>query len=368
MSDTIKDAYTLFIRKKYTDVINLLEPQVFRFRENFHFFYLLGMSCLFQGDYGGAFSYLRRAVDLRENDVKTLLGIAAVYLKRGDTGNALRIWLDVTEIEPGNIFAQRGLNYLKKNNDPDVFNSLDAQDKILRFLPSSEKRKKSPVIFLTSAAIIICLTAVVFIIPVSRNFIAEKISLPGIFSAGKTSSRPEIPEISLDVRKDFIDLDGNFSYVLTEKEIEKKMKLIQDYLYDFRDNLAQKEINLILLSNASEYVKDRARLLSKYIQQPELTTFKDNFDFSDISSEPLLYDGCFVLWKGKAVNISETPQSINFDFLVGYHEEKVLEGSVPVFFDFAITVIPDQPIELLGKLLFDENRKLSLKGISIHRL
>ena len=98
MSDTLKDAYLLFSKKKYSDVIRILEPQVFRFRENFNFFYILGMSCLNQGDYGGAFSYLRRAGDIRENDLNTLLGLAVIYLKRGDTGNALRLWLDIIDV------------------------------------------------------------------------------------------------------------------------------------------------------------------------------------------------------------------------------------------------------------------------------
>ena len=360
MSDTLKDAYLLFSKKKYSDVIRILEPQVFRFRENFNFFYILGMSCLNQGDYGGAFSYLRRAVDIRENDINTLLGLAVIYLKRGDTGNALRLWLDIIDVDPGNVQAQRGLNYLKKNNEPDEFTSISSQDRIARFLPQEKRRKKKPFAAILISVLVIVIAAAVYFVPLTRDFFT------GFFS--KKADRPEISAVSLDERKDFVDLNGEFAFILTEKEIEDKFTEIQDYLYDFRDNMAQREINMLLLSNASEYVKNRARILAKYIEPPELINFRDNFSYQEVFSNLRLYDNCCILWKGKATNLAETTESIRFDFLAGYHEEKTLDGIIPVKFDFTIKIIPDQPIELLGKIVLDEAGNPSIAGISIRRL
>lgn len=359
MSDTLKDAYILFSKKKYSGVIQILEPQVFRFRENFNFFYLLGMSCLHQGDYGGSFSYLRRAVDLRENDINVLLGLAAVYLKRGDTGNALRLWLDIIEMDPSNIQAQRGLNYLKKNGDPDDFTSLGSDDKISRFLPQSQGKKKiNPALFIIP--VLILLSAVIFFIPITRNLILNLLPV--------NENRPGVASVVLDERKDFLNLQGEHSIILTEKQVEKLFKDIQDYLYEYRDNLAQRDINTILLSNASEYVKDRARLLEKYVAAPELTDFKDSFDYADVIAKPELYRNCYVLWKGKSTNLKESTESIKFDMLVGYHEERTLDGIVPVVFSYMIKIVPDQPIELLGKIHIDDSGSLSIEGLSIHRL
>lgn len=366
MADTLKDAYLLFNKRKYSDVIKILEPQVFRFRDNFNFYYILGMSCLHQGDYGGAFSYLKRSFDLREDDINTLLGIAAVYLKRGDTGNALRIWLDVVELDPDNPYAARGLNYLRKNSDVDELTGITAQDKIVKFLPQPGTRKKvNPLLIIIPAVLVI---AAAFIIPYSRTAIFDVLTSIDIFSGSKEVNRPEIPDVSLDSRKDFIDLNGSYSYILTEKEVENKLKLIQDYLYDFRDNMAQREINMILLSNSSEYVKERARLLSRYVSEPELASFSDNFSYADVVSEPLLYEGCWVLWKGKATNLEQSSEEISFDFLVGYHEEKTLDGIVPAVFDFTIKIIPDQPIGLLGRVTLEDNGGISLQGTAVHRL
>ena len=359
MSDTLKDAYLLFNKKRYSDVIRILEAQVFRFRDNFNFFYLLGMSCLHQGDYGGAFSYLRRAVDLRENDINVLLGLAAVYLKRGDTGNALRLWLDIIDLDPANIQAQRGLNYLKKNSDPDEFTSLSGDDRIARFLPQSQARRGFNPLLIIIPLIIAALAALA-LIPYSRDLIL------GLLPSG--NDRPGVSDVSLDERKDFVNLQGEHSYILTEKQIEDMFKDIQDYLYDYRDNIAQREINMLLLSNASEYVKDRARILERYIEAPELTSFTDNYEYADVMENQALYENCYVLWKGKSTNVEETAEAIKFDLLVGYHEEKTLDGIIPVSFNYMIKIVPDQPIEVLGKLVSDESGNLYLEGISIHRL
>ena len=84
-------AQKLYRTKKYSHVIRFLEPQVFRYRENFKFYHLLGMSCLRTGDFGGAFSYLRRGIDLNHGDIETLLGLAVIHLKRRETAEAIRI-------------------------------------------------------------------------------------------------------------------------------------------------------------------------------------------------------------------------------------------------------------------------------------
>lgn len=364
MSDIIKDAYILFNKRKFSDVITLLEPQVFRFRENFNFFYLLGMSCLYQGDYGGSFSYLRRAVDLRENNVDTLLGIAAVYLKRGDTGNALRIWLDILEIEPGNIYAQKGLNYLKKNTEQDDFSDFASQDKILKFLPQTKKKKKSPFGFIISAAVLLITAAVIYFI-----FYREPIDFLNSVSIFNKKPARELPDVAIDERKDFINLDNQYPINFSESEVEELFRDIQDNLYDYRDNMAMHRINILLSSNASEYIKKRGELLSKYIEAPDLTNFRDNFDYAEVAEYPSLYNGCYILWKGRTVNLIETSEQISFDFLVGYHDEKILEGSVPVKFNFSIRILPNQPIELLGRIItVPDTGNFIIEGVSIKRL
>ena len=71
-------AHQLFRRRRFSHVIRLLESQIFRYRNNAEFYALLGSTCLYTGDFGGAESYLRRAEQLNEEDVTTQLGLAAI--------------------------------------------------------------------------------------------------------------------------------------------------------------------------------------------------------------------------------------------------------------------------------------------------
>ena len=109
----LKKADRLFASGRYSDVIHLLEPQVYMYREHPRFYYLLGMSCLQVGDFGGAYSYLSRSGQLAPDDVDSLLGLAAVHLRRNETQDALRLWLDVLDVDPRNPQARRGLAALR---------------------------------------------------------------------------------------------------------------------------------------------------------------------------------------------------------------------------------------------------------------
>ena len=62
--------------RKFKAVVGILEPQVFKFRSSFQYYYLLGVSCLYSADINGADSYLNRASQLKGDDVNCLLALA----------------------------------------------------------------------------------------------------------------------------------------------------------------------------------------------------------------------------------------------------------------------------------------------------
>ena len=83
--------------------------------------------------------------------------------------------------------------------------------------------------------------------------------------------------------------------------------------------------------------------------------------------QPALFQECSVVWRGKATNINRSPETIRFDFLVGYEDEKQLLGVVPVIFEFAINIEEGMAVEILGKIEMTDDH-FFLKGISIHQL
>ena len=97
-----------------------------------------------------------------------------------------------------------------------------------------------------------------------------------------------------------------------------------------------------------------------------LEKVEHNFKFKEVQEHPVLYQDCYVIWKGRVSNLVIGENSINFDLLVGYETEQVLEGIVPVQLNFAAHIDPAFPIEVLGRIE-PEGNQIYLEAKSIHQ-
>jgi hypothetical protein len=352
-STNLGDARRLFRTRRFPEVIRLLEPEVFRFRENADYFLMLGTACLHTGDLGGATSYLGRARQLKPESVTALLGLAAVHLKRAETEQALKLWLEVLDEDPRNPVALRGMNLLRRGLSRDELQAYVDAGKLPQLYPRMPGRPLWPILLaiaLGGAALIVGGSLAV------RHF------------RSPAPSRPGVSGIYLPTDGGLrIEADAGAVYTLDEREIEQGFKKAKALLLDYRDNPACVQINRILLSNASTPVKERALALKSFLRPPNFATFRDPFTYREVSTQPRLYDGCHVAWKGKVANLLLGTDAITFDLLVGYEGERELEGTVPVRLDFAADLTDGTGLEVLGRVVADGDRIL-LAGVSLHRL
>lgn len=352
----LKKAVKLYKHGKYTQVLQLLEAQIFRYRQNYQFYYTLGMSCLHTGDYSGAASFLQRALSLRPGEEKALLGIAVVHLKQQKTAEALQDWFEVIDQNPRNVYALRGLAAVKKYGDPDRLYDFTESRQIRKLIPSDS----SPSIPIMLAVSIGMLAVLLFLF-----YPSYKSYLPDFNRGGR---RSEIAQLDLTVGDYLQDMPGSAEvrYELSEREIKRLYDSVIDNFHTYHDNLAQRDINRLLLSNASEEIKRKALLLEGYVRAPTFDSLKTSFDYIDVRKDPLLYDNCFVVWRGKVSNLEVGTDSMRFDLLSGYETEKILEGIVPVHIDFAGKIDPAFPIEVLGRIEIVDG-SIQLDAISIHQ-
>jgi tetratricopeptide (TPR) repeat protein len=348
-------ARQLFRRRRFSQVIRLLESQIFRYRNNAEFYALLGSACLHTGDFGGADSYLRRAEQLKEADVTTQLGLAAIAFKRGQTEEALKSWLKVIDLDPGNRKARNALSALRKdaNWEGEVVNTTAIKIKgLLPSVPLSPWAWIAPLLLLCLAALLVA--GYIFVLPQIAPRMQPR---PGVEQVELSSAKPLSAESS----------EEQSGLRLSDKQISETFETIKEHLLDYRDNLAIREINKLLRSNASAYVKEKARLMKTFVQDPDFSTVKDPFPYLEVRSDPSLYADCYVVWRGKAANVRIGENEITFDLLVGYEDETELLGLVPVSLDFASTIENGDGIEVLGKVRVEE-QQIRLQGISLHRL
>lgn len=354
MAKTILErAKRAYFRKQYNDVITLLEPSVIQYRDSFHFYYFLGMACLHTGDIGGASSYFQRARQIKMRDPDLLVAQAALFLRRGDTHQAVEYYLEALEYDPNHKLAKRSLDFIRKKGDADTISAFVETGKIDRFYPRV-KRKVSPV------AIAVVAIAVICCVPLSLYGLKVMNGEP----TGPV--RADISALALNAteRSSSVDLGGSFRYVLTDKQVVAAYGDAQKYFRSYRDNAAQVEINRILSSNASSSIKQKARLLMTYLSAPGFDSVKDNYPYQQVTGDPVLYIDCWIVWKGMATNIAAAGNTLDFDLLVGYDTRSKLEGIIPVHFDTVISVDPDKPLEVLAKIT-QVDGKLSLVGRSV---
>jgi tetratricopeptide (TPR) repeat protein len=350
---SLADARRLFRARRFPEVIRLLEPEVFRFRESADYFLMLGTACLHSGDLGGATSYLGRARQLKPGSVTALLGLAAVHFKRAETDQALKLWLEVLDEDPRNPVAQRGMNLLRRGMSRDEVQAFVDGGRLPQLYPRLPGRPLWPVL----VAVAVGGAALIF----GGSIVWRQLRPPA-------PPRPGVSGISLPSGGALrIDPSASAVYTLSEREVERSFQRAKEYLLAYRDNPAGVEINRILLSNASAAVKERALALKSFLRPPNFATFRDPYAYRDVAAQPALYDGCFVDWKGKVANLTIGAEAITFDLLVGYEGERQLEGTVPVALDFPADIADGAGLEVLGRVIAASSG-VRLAGVSLHRL
>ena len=355
MKNNLKKARDLFTKGKYNSVLRLLEPLIFDYSESKTFFYYLGYSCLFSLDFHGAQSYLSKLIRIDPRNIDGLLGMAIIHVKREELKEAAALYLRVLEYNPRSKEAKAGLAYLRDNRDEDRVLKFFDNGKFIKLLPR-HTRKRSVLVNIAYAVIIL------FVCGISAGTAAYF-----IVNQLEKTSRPGLNEIDVKNITTYAT-DDQSKILLSDDEVKQVLKQIFSYIDNYHDNLAQLDINKLLLSNASSEVKAKAKVLQKILKEPKFNSLKDNFSFEEVSGFPELYNDCYVIWSGRAANISITEEKISFSLLVGYEKGDVLEGVIPAYITFSTSIYQNMPVEILGRIESGNDGSKSLKVISVHRI
>ena len=350
----LNKALVLTRRGKYDEAIKLLEAEIFRYRDSYSYHHILGLSCLYGGDIGSAFTFFNRAKKIKLREPPTLLGLAVLFLNRGETDRALDLYLEVQDIEPGNKTVKRALRVIRKYGGTEEFNAWLVRGKLSSLYPPL------PWAGFSVKPIPILITGIV-LATVIGVIIGFK-QLPAFQRKGMDTSALGKTELENPV-----ELGGVFRYVFTVDEVISLYNKARQLFNNRHDEAAKRELNRILESNASAAVKNKARLLISYMETPGFDTLKDKFTYAEVAADPLLYRDCYVLWRGSAANVKTSHNLMSFDFLVGYDTRTVLEGAVSVELDFAAPINPSETLEVLGRVIPLSSDKFKIAGTGIHQ-
>jgi len=343
--------------KKYEAALKVLKDEEDRYYGSFKYYYLCGVISLFSGAFAEALKSFNQAKNIKMKDPYAMLGLAVLYLKRMNTVQAVDYYLDIQEMDPKNKIAKKALAVIRKHSDSQALSDWLTPERLAKLfppIPSPGVNVKAVV-----SCVLILAAALVLYFGVSYKI------------RSKPSPRPVSQfTLSAEERNAPVVTGGSYTYILTIDQAaglyDKALSLFTSY----RDEAAKINLNRILESNASESVKNKARLLISYADVPGFDNFKtaDNPSYSDVINEPVIYRNVYVIWKGMATNLEITDENVRFDFLVGYDTRKKLEGIVPVVFNTPISINTERPLEVLGKIkIYGEKPEIALEGEGIHQ-
>jgi hypothetical protein len=351
--------------RKYEAAIRVLEPEVNRYHGSFRYYYLLGACCLYSGDTGGARIYFHRAHDTNRKNVLAILGLAVYYLRKGETDRAVDFYLEVLELDPKNRIARRAMKIIRKYAGTENFSAwlLEAGR-----LPSLYP--PIPFAGLYTKEILKILAVFAAVCVLAYGVLVFVRFFPNPFNP--RGPREGLNEFSLtrEERMAPVQIGGSYRYVLTRVQSLELYEKAVSMFTAYRDDAARVSLNKILESNAADGLKNRARIIISFLETPGFNNFhkNDNVAFTEVKKEPLLYNGVHVIWRGMATNIKTSDTGTSFDFLVGYDDRRTLEGIIPVIFNYTVSLNPERPVEILGKVdPVDTEEGIALEGVNFHQ-
>ena len=359
-------AVNLARKKNYDAAIKTLEPEANRYYGSFTYYYLLGLCYLYSRIFGVALTYLKLAYEQKMRDPSTLLGLAALYLNHGDTDKAVDIYLEVQSIEESNRVAAKALKVIRKHPGPENISAWIDSGALLTLFPPF------PRVDVSRKGLVLKIAAALAILGLTYGIAAKAGFLPLPGNSAQRGRRVLPSEISLSPEESEspVQTGGSYRYVLTRNQVLEEYNEAFKLFAEYRDDGAKVKLNRILESNASEPVKNRARLLITFMETPGFDTLKDRFSYSEVLREPFIYRDCHVIWRGMAGNLSAELNHTSFDFLVGYDTHRVMEGIVQVDYDFAIPVNPEHPLEILGRVIpvsSETGLGIRIQGIALNQ-
>ncbi|MDR2923358.1 MAG: tetratricopeptide repeat protein [Treponema sp.] len=373
--DAILSKASRLIRSgKYETALRTLEPEVNRYHGSFRYYYLLGNTCLRAGDYGGALTYFRLAHEANSRDPLAVLGLAALYLRRGETKPALDFYLEALELKPNNRIAKKALKLIRRSaGSPDGLTTWLEAGKLPSLFP--------PVAFpgftgkekFFGFLVLLAVAAATFAVLVHLKYLPNPLNPRG--------DRQGIAAVSLTREERLVPVQSGGSY---RYEFEGRIQAVETYekalslFAAYRDEAARVNLNRILESNAADSLKNKARIIIDYMKPPyrdlpSFDTFRrsDNINFQDVEKDPVLYRDVHVIWQGRAANVSITNNETSFDLLVDYdpgNKTSIMRGTAFVMFNRAIPLNPGRQLEVLGRIMpSGSDGRVNIEGISIHQ-
>jgi len=346
----------------YKEALRILQPEVTRYGRSFAYYYLWGTVCLYAGEFGNALTYLRLAHEIKRRDPSAILGLAALYLRKGDISRAVDLYLEVLDMDPKNRVAKKAMKMIRRHAGTDAFSAWIDAGKLPSLYPTIPFPGFSAKGMAATAGALLAAFAIGFGAMVFLGL------APNPFRVRGEREIPRGLTLTREDRMAPVVAGGSHRYAVTRSQAVNIYERALVLFSNHRDEAARVYLNRILESNVDEGLRNRALLMLDLLETPRFDNFRrgDNVSHAEARQYSHLYRGVHVIWQGRAANVITTDQETSFDLVMEYGSPLVVE-MVPVIFDHAVFV-PEDSLEVLGRIVLAEGYgRIWLEGLAIRR-
>lgn len=338
--DELKKAKALYSAGKHEKAKTLLD-KFLEFNRFNALAYSLHAKCLVAvRDYGHAVVSAENALKIDEKNIDAYLVKAFVLLLNNSREGALKLYIKILTIEADNKIAKNNLDLIKKlSADDELFAAklspavfIDGKGRIFRMLNRLFK-----VLILIVSVAALSAAAYFFIIPELRAYIDKR----------------ELEKLGIDERTLFAELKDEVQNSSMEDfdpdELNKMFLKAKKHIQNGEPNEAILIINKVALSDAMPILKMRFENLRANVEEPGLSDFENNIDYSSLMERPLLYQSVFVKWKGETDVVVHKDGKTFFKLIVRSGDEESADGIAHVMSDGKLNVKKGGRLEIYGR-------------------
>ncbi len=286
--------------------------------------------------------------------------LAFIHIRRNDKEKAINALCDALDLNHNNKNAKNTLNYIREQGRELSLGEDEFFDKLIPKEPFLIPVRQILVTLFILAAITLTSTAGYFGYKKTRAYLTLR----------KMSERSDIYKVVLpDYNPNILEVphDSKNTYSYTEKQLKSLFELTKRLMVERQSVEAQININRIKLSNASEQVKFKVKILEDMIEVPDYATFQGSIDYDSYLKEKKVYQNIFVKWKGKIINNSVYKDRIVFDLVMGDDEKGIVTGIIPVLFDKPVITSNNEIVIVFGRILTDKQGREYIHGYNVIR-
>lgn len=307
------------------------------------------------GDISSAQHILEEVLEEYPEDSEVLNALAYIHITRGNKTAAINYLLDAEYYAQGDIKEKIKKNLSLLSEIPEIStlrSVIKPKDFLVLSLPTVSHSNTLLETFRTLLSKVNVKTAAIVTGIIAGTLILYIVLTLLQGEEKKDITTENIKRIEIESNTELVEPKPVLTneITLSEREIYSLFNEIKILLSRNRSsNKARFIANYLLLSNASAGVKNKVEVLKTFMEEPEV-----NLDwqplYEEVISKPVLYDGVYVLWKGKIVNVLKTGKAAEFTFVIQGKEESVVKGFIKARMREFLDGYVGQTVTILGKL------------------